>query len=115
MRILYVHASYVPPPCPEEQHTDRFFLLSSELEGDVLQPIWYQTPAEIEARYGPGSYPVYTSGRFRYHWFFIAEGGREKPRWATFEFYLRKGIELCRKNKFDCIVVYSHMTTALIA
>src|SRR5579871_4356963 len=115
MRILYVHASYVPPPPPDSRHTDRFVLLSSELEGDVLQPVWYETPEEVEKSHGPGSYPVYTSGRFRYHWFFIARNGRHKPRWESFAFYLRKGLELCRENRYDCIVAYSHMTTALMA
>src|SRR5579863_7032462 len=113
MRILYVHASFVPPPTNLE--TDRFYLLSQDLEGDVLQPVWFRTPEEVEEVYGPGSYPVYTAGRFRYHWFLSFSGNREKPRWATFWFYLRQGLRLCRENKFDCIVVYSHMTTALAA
>lgn len=113
MRILYVQASFVPPPL--DHRTDRFFLLSEMLEGDVLQPAWFRTPAEIEAVYGPGSWPVYTVGRFRYHWFPAFRGQRPKPRLMCFWFYLRKGLQIHRERGYECIVAYSHMTTALIA
>lgn len=113
MRILYVHSSLVPPPL--DLKTDRFNLLSEELEGDVLQPIWFQTPEEVEAIFGPGSYPVYTVGRFRYHWYLGSPHRGLRQRLATFRFYLGKGVELYRQRKFDCIVAYSHMTTGLLA
>jgi len=112
MRILYVHSTVLPPPT--DLRTDRFRLLSTALEGDVLQPIWFPTAGEVEAMFGPGSYPVYTVGRFRYHWFLSPTRGFRK-RLETFRFYLRKGRELHRERPFDCIVVYSHMTTALCA
>ena len=88
MRILYVHATLVPPPT--NLKTDRFYLLSEELEGDVLQPIWFSTPEQVEAVFGPGSYPVYTAGRFRYHWFLSRHRGiRQKI--ATFSSMCEKG------------------------
>jgi glycosyltransferase involved in cell wall biosynthesis len=113
VRILYVNATLVPPPT--DLKTDRFFLLSEQLEGDVLQPVWFRRPEEVEAVFGPGSYPVYTAGRFRYHWFL---GWRRQGIWqrlAIFWFYLRKGMELHREQRFDCILAYSHMTTGLCA
>ena len=55
-RILYVHATFVPPPT--DLKTDRFYLLSENLEGDVLQPVWFRTPEEVEAVFGQGTYPV---------------------------------------------------------
>jgi glycosyltransferase involved in cell wall biosynthesis len=113
MRILYVQATFVPPPA--DQITDRFFLLSEKLEGDVLQPVWFSTPQEIEKVFGPGSYPTYTAGRFRYHWFLAARYHGIWQRLAIFRFYLRKGLELHRRQSFDCIVAYSHMTTGLMA
>jgi glycosyltransferase involved in cell wall biosynthesis len=113
MRILYVHATFVPPPADEKM--DRFFLLSDTLEGDVLQPIWLGSAEEVEAAFGPGSYPVYTRGRFRYHWFFAWRYKGVRQRLATFWFYLSKGLELNRERHYDCIVAYSHMTTALFA
>ena len=112
MRILYVHSTLVPPPT--DLQTDRFYLLSRLLEGDVLQPIWFETPEEVEAVFGPGSYPVHTVGKFRYHWFLNSGPRNISHRLATYRFYLRKGIELHREHRIDCIVAYSHMTTGLI-
>ena len=59
MRILYIHSTLVPPPL--DPRTDRFVLLSDSLEGDVLQPTWFRSPEQVEAIFGPGSYPVYTA------------------------------------------------------
>ncbi len=101
----------VPPPV--EQDKDRFLRLSEDLEGEILQPVWFRSVAEIEALYGPGSYPTYTRGRFRYHWFLAFNGERPKHRLAVFLFYLRTGLRLCREHGITCIVVYSHMTTAV--
>jgi glycosyltransferase involved in cell wall biosynthesis len=67
MRTLYIHSTQVPPPLDER--TDRFFLLSESLEGDVWHQIWFNAPEEVEAEFGPGSFPVYVLGLFRYHWF----------------------------------------------
>jgi glycosyltransferase involved in cell wall biosynthesis len=113
MRILYIQATVVPPP--KDLQTDRFFLLSEKLEGDILQPVWYSSPEQVEAVFGPNSYPVYTAGRFRYHWFFISSYQGLSGRIAAFWFVLRKGMELHRERKYDCIVAYSHMTTGLLA
>jgi glycosyltransferase involved in cell wall biosynthesis len=102
-------------PPPTDPQTDRFWLLSGVMEGDVLQPIWFQRPDQVEALFGLGSYPVHTVGKFRYHWF-LGDGSRGiRQRLATFRFYLRKGLELHRERRFDCIVAYSHMTTGLLA
>jgi glycosyltransferase involved in cell wall biosynthesis len=113
MRILYIQATVVPPP--KNVQADRFFLLSEKLEGDVLQPVWSRSPEELEAVFGPGAYPAYTSGRFRYHWFLASRYQGFRRRVAIFWFILRKGMELHRERKYDCIVAYSHMTTGLIA
>ena len=112
MRILYVHSTLVPPPT--DVNTDRFYLLSETMEGDVLQPIWFRTPEEVEARFGPGSYPVHTVGKFRYHWFLIPDRDI-KGRLAIFRFILRKGRELYTERGYQCIVAYSHQTTGLMA
>jgi len=112
MRILYVHSTLVPPST--NLGTDRFYLLSETLDGDVLQPSWYRTPEEVEAVFGPGSYPVYTAGRFRYHWCLSRYQGI-RQRLATFSFYLSKGLALKRERRYDCIMAYSHMTTGLCA
>lgn len=113
MRILYIHASFVPPP--QDLAADRFHLLSETLEGDVLQPIWFATPEEVETVFGPGSYPVYHRGRFRYHWFLAMRYQGVWQRLATFRFYLRKSWELHRERPLQCVIAYSHMTTGLMA
>jgi glycosyltransferase involved in cell wall biosynthesis len=114
MRILYIHSTQVPPTLDTD--TDRFFLLSETLEGDVLQPVWFRSPEEVEREFGPGSFPVYVSGRFRYHWFLaFLPDGRNRSRLAQFWFCIRKGVSLHRERAFDCIIAYSHMTTGVLA
>lgn len=113
MRILYVHSTVQPPPT--DLQTDRFYLLSGGLEGDVLQPVWFQTPQEVEAMFGPGSYPVYTVGNFRYHWFLGNPIRGTRQKLSTFVFYVTKGLQLYRERRFDCVIAYSHLTTGLLA
>ncbi len=64
--------------------------------------------------FGPGSYPVHTVGKFHYHWHLGSPFRGIRQRLDTFRFYIRKGLELHRERRFDCIVTYSHMTTALL-
>lgn len=93
---------------------DRFFLLSEHLDGDILQPIWGSRPEQVEAEYGPGSYPVYCSGEFRYHWWlgFRFQGFRR--RLGLLWFFLRKGLSLFRERRYECIITYSHLAPALV-
>src|SRR5579863_5344209 len=111
MRILYLQASWVPPY--DNPQADRFVLLSEHLEGDVLQPLWFERPEQLEAEFGPGTYSGYSRARFHYHWFlaFRHKGWRRRFSWLWF--YLSKGLALHREKRFDCIVVYSHMMPAL--
>ena len=113
MRILYFHTTQVPPPTNVK--TDRFFLLSEKLDGDVIQPVWFRTPEEVESALGPGSYPVYTAGRFRYHFFLSARYSGARQKLGILWFYFSKGFELLRERRPDCIVTYSHMTIAVLA
>jgi glycosyltransferase involved in cell wall biosynthesis len=113
MRVLYIQASWVPPP--ENPQADRFFLLSELLEGDVLQPIWFSRPEQVDAELGEGAYSQYARGRFCFHWFCCFRPDGRRRRLGTLWFYLRKGLQLHREKPYDCIVVYSHMTPALVA
>ncbi len=106
-------ATYVPPPLDVE--ADRFGLLSEFLEGDVLQPIWTDTPEKLEGHFGPGTYPAMTRGRFRYHWFLGWKYSGLRRQFELWRFYLHKGLELNRQHKYDCIVVYSHQMGAAMA
>jgi glycosyltransferase involved in cell wall biosynthesis len=113
MRVLYIQASWVPPPANPQ--ADRFLLLSETLEGDVLHPIWFYRPEEVEAELGEGARSGFARGRFRFHWFCSFRAGGRRRRLGTLWFFLRKGLEIHRRKPYDCIVVYSHMTPALVA
>jgi glycosyltransferase involved in cell wall biosynthesis len=110
MRILYIHGTPVPPSL--DPKTNRFSLLSEHLEGDVLHPIWFRTPGLVEAEFGPGSYPVFTKERFRYHWFMVPRT-RLGLRLGRLWFYLSTGLRIYRERRYDCVVTYSHMTAGL--
>ena len=112
MRILYIQASFVPPP--QEESIDRFQFLSETLEGDILQPVWFERSEEVERSFGPGTYPAYRRGRFNYHWFLAWRHGGLSRKLATLWFYVQKGRELCQQHRYDCMVVYSHMTTGMV-
>ena len=112
MRILYLHGTFVPPP--PDRSRDRFFWLSSAMEGDILQDIWWADPQQVEKAFGAGSYPVYTSGRFQYHFLLLGKGergalGRLRLAW----FFLSRGLRLHRQHPFDCVVTYGHTLTGL--
>jgi glycosyltransferase involved in cell wall biosynthesis len=112
MRVLYIQASFVPPP--QDPRADRFIRLSDTLEGDVLHPLWFSEPKQVEESFGPGSYPSYKRGRFRYRWFLGWRYAGWRRRFAQLWFYIRQGLRIHREKKYDCIVVYSHLTPALI-
>jgi glycosyltransferase involved in cell wall biosynthesis len=111
MRVLYIHGTVVPPTADLQR--DPFYLLSERLEGDILHPIWFNTPKEVEDLLGPGSYPVYERGRFRYHWHLKGLYGGPLNRMAALWFYVSKGLQVYHHRRYDCIVTYSHMGTAL--
>jgi glycosyltransferase involved in cell wall biosynthesis len=112
MRILYLQPSYEPPSV--DVRMDRFFLLSEHLEGDVLQPIWTAQPEQVAGLYGEAGYPVYTCGKFRYHWLLEWPHRGLRSDLAVWWFFLRKGLALHRENPYDCIIAYSHLTPALL-
>jgi glycosyltransferase involved in cell wall biosynthesis len=111
MRILYLHGTFVPPPSVPQR--DRFFWLSEKLEGDVLQDVWFGRKESLEKELGPGSYPSYRLGRFRYHFLLGGGHGGFRGKLALAWFFIRKGLELHREQPFDCVVTYSHTLTAV--
>ncbi|HEY7336988.1 MAG TPA: glycosyltransferase family 4 protein [Bryobacteraceae bacterium] len=112
MRILYIQASFVPPP--QDVRADRFIWLSDTLEGDVLHPLWFSDPKQVEDFFGPGSYPSFTRSRFRYRWFLGWRYNGWRRKFGQLWFYIREGRRIYRENKYDCIVAYSHLTPALV-
>jgi glycosyltransferase involved in cell wall biosynthesis len=109
-RILYIHATQVPPP--KDPLRDRFFLFSGTLCGDVIQPIWFETPETIEQELGPGADRDYLRGSFRFHWIRFSRQALTYT-WRRVSAYIFLGWKLHRKEPYDCIVVYSHLLTGL--
>ncbi len=112
-RILYLHPNLGLPP--QNMKLDRFFALAEDVEGDVLHALHWSTPEEVEAVLGPGSYPVYQCGSFRYHWFLTGKLTGLSKRLEAFRFFIRKGLQLLRESHYDVVMAYSHMTNGLLA
>jgi len=93
---------------------DRFFHLSNVLGGDVVQAVWFERPEQLHPAFGSDSYPTFSRGAFRYHWFLAWRYTGILRRFHVFWFFISKTLELNKKNKIDIIVAYSHMTTGLI-
>lgn len=112
MRILYIESSMVPPST--DPRFNRFSALSRSMEGAVLHPLWYQDPGQVESKFGPYSYPVHRMENFTYHWFLRMKYPAYLQQLASVWFCLFRGWRLHRELPFDCIVTYSHMTTAVL-
>jgi glycosyltransferase involved in cell wall biosynthesis len=112
LRILYIHGTVAPPY--KDATRNPFFWLSENLEGEVLQRVWWSDPSSIIKRFGEGSYPSHQVGRFRFHWLLTKQGKQGALAWwRMVRFFLRNGRRLHRERPFDCIVTYSHMTTGV--
>ena len=111
-RILYLQSSFAPPPVDPQR--DRFLLLSGELEGEVLQGVWFSEGKQVEELFGSQSYPAFRRGRFTYHWYLSWKHTGVLRRLATFWFFILRGWQLHREKPFDCIVAYAHMTNGML-
>jgi glycosyltransferase involved in cell wall biosynthesis len=84
---------------------DKFYYLSEIVEGDALTAVWWSN--EADSRKGMGDrYPVSTVGRFRHH---VYPATSREGLWRMFanvRFFVKKGLELHRENKFDIIMTY---------
>ena len=110
MRLLCILRGPVPPP--SSKTLDRFFHLSESLEGEILLPVWYRSGEETRSALGQGSYPVHEVRKFRYHFLPSGHSQGVLQAVAVFLFYLRTGMRLHRKRRFDCIVASGHTMTA---
>ncbi len=111
-RILYLHPSLMPPP--KNEAVDRFQLLSSVLGGHIVQAVWLANPAAVEQDFGPGAYPVLQRGNFRYHFYCAGLDSGISARYRIFKFFISKCLKICKKDKIDVIVAYSHMANGLL-
>jgi glycosyltransferase involved in cell wall biosynthesis len=115
MRILYVLAGLGPPP--KDPRLDKMFYVSDPVCGDILFPTWYREPGQIRIALTNESYPEHTVGNFTYHFYLAGKYpvGHPIQKLAIFCFYLRQGLKLIRKQKYDCIVTYGWTLTGVAA
>lgn len=111
-RILYLQSSFAPPLVDAQR--DRFQLLSGDLEGDVLQGLWFSEGKQVEEIFGAQSYPAFRRGSFTYHWYLAWKHSGILRRLGTFWFFIVRGRQLHKEKPFDCIVAYAHMTNGLL-
>jgi glycosyltransferase involved in cell wall biosynthesis len=109
-RLLYILPGPVPPSA--EPARNRFKFLSEIAEGEVLLPVWWDSPNSV-SQFLRETFPIYRIGNFNYHMSLMYRS--PKPlRWlATFLFYLRRGLQLHRDKKFDVIVTYGTNRTGI--
>ena len=103
-RILYLYPGFVPPPL--EAKRNKHFFLSSVAQGDILQPVWWNDPSELEAKLKVSSKEPYVVGSFRYHFFYAYRFPARARNVLKFLFYLRRGAALLRERRYDVIICY---------
>ncbi len=92
------------PPSSDPAH-DKFTFLSEIAEGEVLLPVWWNSPNSVPP-FLRETFPVYRVGNFRYNLFLYLQFPKFLQRLAVFLFYLRCGLRLHREKKFEVIMVY---------
>ncbi len=102
-RLLYILPGLVPPDPNAER--DKFTYLSQIAEGEILLPVWWDSPKSVSP-FLQETFPVYRVGNFRYHLLLCYRYPSWLRRLATLSFYIRRGLQLHRENKFDVIMTY---------
>jgi glycosyltransferase involved in cell wall biosynthesis len=114
MRILYIQPGLAPPA---SNRFNQMFYVGEPVCGDVLYPTWYREEAQIHAALGEGSYPEHKVGNFTFH---ICLAGKYRvghplQKLLILWFFLRQGLHLVRKHKYDCIISYGFTLTGIAA
>jgi len=102
-RLLYILPGLVPPS--SDPARDKFTYLSEIAEGEVLLPVWWDSPKKVSL-FLRDTFPIHRVGNFCYHFFLSDRVPKPLRRFATLLFYVRTGLELHRKKKFDAIMTY---------
>jgi glycosyltransferase involved in cell wall biosynthesis len=102
-RLLYILPGPVPPSSVPEH--DKFKHLSEIAEGEILLPVWWDSPQKV-APFLRDTFPIYRVGNFAYHLFLSDRPPKLLRRAATLLFYVRAGLQLHRKKRFDDIMTY---------
>lgn len=110
-RLLYLQTSPVPPTA--DATADRFALLSDNLRGEVLQPLWFTEAAQVTRALGKHSWPRFRRRNFTYRWILAWKKKGAARRLSIFWFYITEGLRAHQEEPLDCVMAYSHMTTAV--
>ncbi len=85
-RLLYILPGPVPPS--SDPALDKFTYLSEIAEGEVLLPVWWDSPENV-APFLRETFPVHRAGKFRYRLFLSDRFPEPFRRLATLIFYRR--------------------------
>jgi glycosyltransferase involved in cell wall biosynthesis len=109
-RLLYILPGLVPPT--SDPALDKFTFLSEIAEGEVLLPVWWDSPKSVSP-FLRETFPIYRTGNFCYHLFLSDRYPKFLRRFATLLFYVRSGLQLHREKRFDAIMVYGTNTPGI--
>ena len=79
----------------------------------MLQPVWYHESDQVEKAFGPGSWPIFQRGSFRYRWILTWRWTGFRRSVETVRFYITEALRAHREKPIDCVMTYSHLTPAL--
>jgi glycosyltransferase involved in cell wall biosynthesis len=115
IRILYVYPGPVPPP--SDLRRDKMYYIPEPICGDILCPTWDKDEQQVRQTLGPDSYPEHKVNNFTYHIHptGLIPLGSARQKLDVFLFFLRHGLRLIRKNKYDCIMTYGWTLTGVAA
>ena len=107
IRILYVFPGLVPPP--KNPAFAEMTYVAGGITTDMLLPTWDKDPQEAEQALGQGTYPTYKLKNLTYHQFLAGKYslGSLRQKIAILWFYLVRGLQLARKNRYDCVMGYN--------
>ncbi len=110
-RFLYLQTSVVPPSADES--TDRFAHLSDKLTGEIAQPVWFDSPEQVTKALGAEAWPSFRRRAFTYRWFLAWRHHAAVRKALIFWFYITETLKAHKEEPLDCVMAYSHMTTAI--
>lgn len=111
-RLLYLLPGLVPPS--EDPALDGFTYLSQVAEGDILLPIWCGRADKL-GPYWQASFPEFRRGAFCYHMHLGYKWPKLCRPWAKFLFYVRTGLCLHRRKRFDAVITYGTNSAGVAA
>lgn len=112
IRLLYISPGPLPPN--KDPKLDKFKPLSQILEGDILQPVWWDSKHKVEETYGEGTYPERKIGNFTYHFLLLEKYPSAIQFFVKIIFFIYQGRKLSKKHgPYDLIMSYGTNSSGL--